>query len=107
MGWPASTTTWCAVRWLVRDESDAERRTFYDPSDEDEENAGSVIAVNSAELRHAGFELGLTGGYGVITLARNRRSGRDQAGPVTRKQSTGYTALKTGPVASCQSMWSN
>ena len=47
-----------AVRWLVRDESDAERRTFYEPSDEDE--AGSVIPVNSTELRHAGF--GLTGG---------------------------------------------
>ena len=44
-----------AVRWLVRDESDAERRTFYEPSDEDE--AGSVIPVNSTELRHAGFGL--------------------------------------------------
>ena len=44
-----------AVRWLVRDESDAERRTFYEPSDEDE--AGSVIPVNSTELRHAGFAL--------------------------------------------------
>jgi hypothetical protein len=44
-----------AVRLLiqVRDESDAERRTFYEPSDEDE--AGSVIPVNSTELRHAGF----------------------------------------------------
>jgi hypothetical protein len=44
-----------AVQWLVRDESDAERRTFYEPSDEDE--AGSVIHVNSTELRHAGFGL--------------------------------------------------
>ena len=44
-----------AVQWLVRDESDAERRTFYEPSDEDE--AGSVIPVNSTELRHAGFGL--------------------------------------------------
>ena len=44
-----------AVRWLVRDESDAERRTFYEPSDEDE--AGRVIPVNSTELRHAGFAL--------------------------------------------------
>ena len=40
---------------IVRDESDAERRTFYEPSDEDE--AGSVIPVNSTELRHAGFGL--------------------------------------------------
>jgi len=44
-----------AVRWLVRDESDAERRTFYEPSDEDE--ADSVIPVNCTELRHAGFGL--------------------------------------------------
>ena len=44
-----------AVRWLVRDESDAERRTFYEPNDADE--AGSVIPVNSTELRHAGFGL--------------------------------------------------
>ena len=44
-----------AVRWLIRDESDAEGRTFYEPSDEDE--AGSVIPVNSTELRHAGFGL--------------------------------------------------
>jgi len=46
-----------AVRWLVRDESDAERRTFYEPSDEDE--AGSVIPVNSTELRHACFGLSM------------------------------------------------
>ena len=31
------------------------RKTFYEPSDEDE--AGSVIPVNSTELRHAGFGL--------------------------------------------------
>jgi hypothetical protein len=45
-----------AVRWLVRKESDAERRTFYEPSDEDDA-AGSVIPANSKELRHAGFGL--------------------------------------------------
>ena len=44
-----------AVRWLLRDESDAERRTFYEPSDED--GAGIVIPVNSTELRHAGSGL--------------------------------------------------
>jgi hypothetical protein len=43
-----------AVRWLARDESDAKRRTFDDP---DQEEAGSVIPVNSTKLRHAGFGL--------------------------------------------------
>ena len=45
-----------AVRWLVRDESDAERRTFYD-ADPDSEEPENVIEVISTELRHANFDM--------------------------------------------------
>jgi hypothetical protein len=45
-----------AVRWLVRDESDAERRTFYDV-DPDSEEPENVIEVISTELRHANFDM--------------------------------------------------
>ncbi len=40
-----------AVSWLVRDESDAERRTFYDPSDEDECGSCQLHGAAACRLR--------------------------------------------------------